>query len=121
MIKMNIPVICQFLKDLSANNNREWFNAVSYTHLFAGNSPFKKDNILFFLLFCARLKNRFSFSSEGSSGIKSKDNETFLFSSNAVIAVSYTHLDVYKRQHPYHTHPPEYPDLLPSQAYPADN
>lgn len=26
MIKMNIPVIFQFLKDLSANNNREWFN-----------------------------------------------------------------------------------------------
>ena len=25
------------------------------------------------------------------------------------------------RMHPYHTHPPEYPDLLPSQAYPADN
>ena len=25
MIKMNIPVIFQFLKDLSANNNREWF------------------------------------------------------------------------------------------------
>ena len=23
---MNIPVIFQFLKDLSANNNREWFN-----------------------------------------------------------------------------------------------
>ena len=26
MIEMNIPVIFQFLKDLSANNNREWFN-----------------------------------------------------------------------------------------------
>ena len=26
MIKMNIPVIFQFLKDLSANNNRDWFN-----------------------------------------------------------------------------------------------
>ena len=26
MMKMNIPVIFQFLKDLSANNNREWFN-----------------------------------------------------------------------------------------------
>ena len=25
-MKMNIPVIFQFLKDLSANNNREWFN-----------------------------------------------------------------------------------------------
>ena len=24
---MNIPVIFQFLKELSANNNREWFNA----------------------------------------------------------------------------------------------
>ena len=23
---MNIPVIFQFLKELSANNNREWFN-----------------------------------------------------------------------------------------------
>ena len=23
---MNIPVIFQFLKDLAANNNREWFN-----------------------------------------------------------------------------------------------
>ena len=26
-IDMNIPVIFQFLKELSANNNREWFNA----------------------------------------------------------------------------------------------
>ena len=26
MMKMNIPVIFQFLKDLSANNNRDWFN-----------------------------------------------------------------------------------------------
>ena len=25
-MKMNIPVIFQFLKDLSANNNRDWFN-----------------------------------------------------------------------------------------------
>ena len=24
---MNVPVIFQFLKELSANNNREWFNA----------------------------------------------------------------------------------------------
>ena len=24
---MNIPVIFQFLKEVSANNNREWFNA----------------------------------------------------------------------------------------------
>ncbi|WP_289226256.1 DUF2461 family protein, partial [uncultured Bacteroides sp.] len=24
---MNIPVIFQFLKELSANNNREWFNS----------------------------------------------------------------------------------------------
>ena len=27
MIDMNIPVIFQFLKELSANNNRELFNA----------------------------------------------------------------------------------------------
>ena len=27
---MNIPVIFQFLKELSANNNREWFNSHLY-------------------------------------------------------------------------------------------
>ena len=29
---MNIPVIFQFLKELSANNNREWFNAHRAVH-----------------------------------------------------------------------------------------
>ena len=33
MMKMNIPVIFQFLKDLSANNNREWFNEIGRAHV----------------------------------------------------------------------------------------
>ena len=32
---MNIPVIFQFLKELSANNNREWFNSHRELYEFA--------------------------------------------------------------------------------------
>ena len=48
---MNIPVIFQFLKELSANNNREWFNE--------HKEEYKRAQLEFELLLTAVIANRY--------------------------------------------------------------
>lgn len=61
---MNIPVIFQFLKELSANNNREWFNSHRELYEFA-RSEF--ENLLTIII------SRISLFDESIRGIEAKD------------------------------------------------
>lgn len=64
MIKMNTPVIFQFLKNLSANNNREWFTEHREEYEEARN---EFDNLL------AAIIARISIFDESIRGIQPKD------------------------------------------------
>lgn len=64
MIDMNIPVIFQFLKELSANNNREWFNAHREQYENARN---EFENLLTVII------SRISLFDESIRGIEAKD------------------------------------------------
>ena len=61
---MNIPVIFQFLKELSANNNREWFNSHREQYEVA-RSEF--ENLLTVII------SRISLFDESIRGIEAKD------------------------------------------------
>ena len=61
---MNIPVIFQFLKDLAANNNREWFNEHREEYEIA-RAEF--DNLL------SAIISRISLFDESIRGVKAKD------------------------------------------------
>ena len=61
---MNIPVIFQFLKELSANNNREWFNAHREQYETARN---EFENLLTVII------SRISLFDESIRGIETKD------------------------------------------------
>ena len=63
-IDMNIPVIFQFLKELSANNNREWFNAHREQYENARN---EFENLLTVII------SRISLFDESIRGIEAKD------------------------------------------------
>ena len=67
MIDMNIPVIFQFLKELSANNNREWFNAHREQYENARN---EFENLLTVII------SRISLFDESIRGIEAKDCTT---------------------------------------------
>ena len=61
---MNIPVIFQFLKELSANNNREWFNAHREQYENARN---EFENLLTVII------SRISLFDESIRGIEARD------------------------------------------------
>ena len=61
---MNIPVIFQFLKELSANNNREWFNAHRKQYENARN---EFENLLTVII------SRISLFDESIRGIEARD------------------------------------------------
>lgn len=61
---MNIPIIFQFLKDLSANNNREWFNE--------HKEDYKRAQIEFEILVTAIIE-RIALFDESVKGIRAKD------------------------------------------------
>lgn len=61
---MNIPIIFQFLKDLSANNNREWFNE--------HKEDYKRAQLEFEILVTAIIERIASFD-ESVRGIQAKD------------------------------------------------
>ena len=61
---MNIPVIFQFLKELSANNNREWFNE--------HKEEYKRAQLEFELLLTAVIERIATFD-ESIKGIQAKD------------------------------------------------
>lgn len=61
---MNIPVIFQFLKELSANNNREWFNAHREQYENARN---EFENLLTVII------SRISLFDESVRGIEARD------------------------------------------------
>lgn len=61
---MNIPIIFQFLKDLSANNNREWFNE--------HKEDYKRAQLEFEILVTAIIERIATFD-ESVKGIQAKD------------------------------------------------